>query len=185
MRGDAWGSYAYLRDYNPYWLPGRAPNPAFRRPADALILDLKDGHENGIEHAREQFLRVSLELGLHQDTLVAIVPGHDAAPTNAARPLARVVARLVNWNGLLQPAVDAVIRHAEIPKLATGGDRAIEVHLASMRVAATVARREVFLIDDVATTGNSLLAARRLLELAGAHRVAAVALARTARPESS
>lgn len=181
MQGDPWNGVGYIRDYNPYWLPGRIRNPAFRRPEDALVLDLKDNFENGIEHAREQFLLASLELDCADDTLIAIVPGSTAAATNGGRPLGQVAGRLANWNGVLRAEVDALLRHTTIVKLAHGGDRRIEVHLASVHVSepALVAGKDVFLIDDVATTGHSLLACRQLLGQAGARRVAALALART------
>lgn len=45
-----------LRDYRRYWNRGHVPNPAFRRPEDTLVLDLKEGSANGIWFAREQFL---------------------------------------------------------------------------------------------------------------------------------
>jgi predicted amidophosphoribosyltransferase len=184
MQGDPWASYGYIRDYNPYWLPGRVMNPAFRRPEDALVLDLKDGYENGIDHARQEFLLASLELDLPEDTLVAIVPGHEATASNAGRPLANVVARLPNWNGALRQAADTLIRHTTVAKLAAGGDRGIEVHIGSVHIPRpqTVAGRDVFLIDDVTTTGNSLRACRELLVRAGTRRIAAVALARTVAP---
>jgi predicted amidophosphoribosyltransferase len=77
--------------------------------------------------------------------------------------------------------VDALIRHQTIEKLASGGKR--DLALISMRVPRPeeIRDRDVFLIDDVTTTGNSLLAGRQLLQKAGARRIAALALAQTVR----
>jgi predicted amidophosphoribosyltransferase len=183
IHGDPWGTSGYLQDYRPYWAPDHTPNPAFRRPDDALILDLKDGFSGGIEFARDQFLAASQELGLAVGTLLVIVPGHEAAETNVGRPLARVAQSLANWNGALTPVVDALIRHQTIEKLASGGKRDLALQLISMRVPRPeeTRDRDVLLIDDVTTTGNSLLAGRQLLQKAGARRIAALALAQTAR----
>ncbi len=74
-----------------------------------------------------------------------------------------------------------LVRHKSIAKKATGGDRSIEVDLNSIRVedADCIKGKRVLLLDDVTTSGNSLLACRRLLLQAGAADVKMVALGRT------
>ncbi|WP_220813125.1 phosphoribosyltransferase [Pseudomonas paralcaligenes] len=70
-------------------------------------------------------------------------------------------------------------RHITVPKAATGGLREQRIHLDSIRSSGDVAGKEIFLFDDVTTTGCSLLACRRILLEAGASRVAMIALGKT------
>lgn len=109
---------------------------------------------------------------------IATVPGHDPAHTQSGiRDLALRLAAsrdFVDGTGCL-------IRHTFIEKLATGGSRQLAIHMNSMGVehADVIEGRNVLLIDDVMTSGNSLLAGRIKLLAAGAASVALLALART------
>ena len=65
--------------------------------------------------------------------------------------------------------------------LAGGGDRAIEVHLKSIEAKGPDRYRgkSILLIDDVLTTGNSMVACRQILMAAGAAKVHCLTLAKT------
>jgi predicted amidophosphoribosyltransferase len=78
-------------------------------------------------------------------------------------------------------ATACLIRHTTINKLATGGDRSIEVHLNSIKVQNPnlIKDKRILLIDDVTTTHNSLFACKQLLLEAGAAQVYCLALGQT------
>jgi Phosphoribosyl transferase domain len=175
----AWTGFYCLREYHPYRLLGE-PNPAFNKATDGRLLDLKDNTDAGIKAAADDF-RVGLEvLNLPQGTLLAIVPGHEAADSNEGRPLSRVPYALARIDSRYVASVDALIRTTTVPKKTTGGSRAIRVDLESISVRSkSIEGATVVVLDDTATTGNSLLAARKLLESAGAKQIAAVAIGRT------
>lgn len=74
---------------------------------------------------------------------------------------------------------DVLIRHTDIDSLHSGGDRAVGVHLESIKVNKTVKGKKIVLMDDVTTTGNSLLACKQLLMEAGAKEVIMFSFAKT------
>ena len=78
---------------------------------------------------------------------------------------------------------DYLIRTKEIEKLATGGNRNIDVHLDSIAVdpGVSVTGEVILVVDDVTTSGNSLYASRDILLRNGASRVALLALGQTVR----
>ncbi len=108
---------------------------------------------------------------------VAVVPSRDATRTGSG---IRDVAQRLAVNGR-SDATSCLVRHTTIPKLACGGDRRVEVHLGSISVvgAHLIRSREVLLLDDITTTGNSFRACRMLLEQNGAALVKCLALAQT------
>ncbi len=179
---EGWASVLHVREYHPYWLPGRVRNPEFR-DEDGRVLDLKCNVASGVAAAARDFARVLRPMLLPARTVLAVVPGHQVSLTNRNSPLGRVVASLVDEIGpRFLDGSDVLVRHHTIEKLVTGGERGPEVHTGSIRVARPelVAGRCVIVLDDVTTTGNSLGACRALLREAGATRVGALALARTA-----
>jgi phosphoribosylpyrophosphate synthetase len=109
---------------------------------------------------------------------IAVVPSCDSARISSG---IRDLAQLLAGNGRTD-ATSCLVRHTTIPKLACGGDRKMEVHLNSINVtdAHLIRGREVLLLDDITTTGNSLRACRILLEQNGASLVKCLALAETA-----
>ncbi len=176
---DLYTSYTYIRDYHP-WRGGQ--NPAFTRPNDGLVLDLKDGTENGIKRAADDFEKALGVFDPTTPTVLVIVPGHVAVASNVGRPMAQVVDLLVTrGRGRYIGGVDTLVRHTTIPKLATGGDRKVSVHVNSIAVQSTpdILENIVIVLDDVVTSGGSLLASRELLTRADAILVGALALGRT------
>ena len=114
---------------------------------------------------------------LSPDIAIAVVPSHDpAAGISGVHQLAHALARQSRID-----ATECLARFKQIPKLATGGSRSVARHVGSIRVehAEIIQGREVLLLDDVTTSGNSLVACRLLLLEAGAARVKYMALGRT------
>jgi hypothetical protein len=176
----AWTSVYCLRDYNPYRRSGE-PNPAFTKSTDGRLLDLKDNTERGVTAAVEDFQRGLAALDLPAGTILAVVPGHEANNSNAARPLARVVQALAALDRRFVPGIDTLIRTRTVQKKAGGGSRGIGVDLASISVRNSPNLKDatVVVLDDTVTTGGSLMAARQLIKKAGAKKIAAVAIGRT------
>lgn len=140
----------------------------------AQILRLKKRYASAVD-----YFFGHLESRVKKSEAIAIVPGHDATSTVASGAclLAR---RLAEACGCID-ATGCLVRHTTIEKKATGGDRSIDVDLNSICVhdAELIQGRKVLLLDDVKTSGNSLLACKRLLLDAGAAKVVMVAMGRT------
>jgi predicted amidophosphoribosyltransferase len=157
-------------------------NPAFRRATDGRLLDFKDNIDDGITNAVADFSEVLAQLELPEGTILVVVPGHEARQSNAGRPLARAAERLADLdNARYIASVDSLIRMRTVSKLATGGDRDVEIQLESMMVREPprLARATVVILDDTVAKGGTTQAARQLVQNAGAARVAVVALGRT------
>src|SRR5207249_11211538 len=83
----------------------------------------------------------------------------------------------VGWSD----ATDCLVRTRWIEKLSRGGNRSLATQKSSFRIERIdkILGKYVILLDDVCTSGNSLLAAYEVLREAGATAVKRVALART------
>jgi predicted amidophosphoribosyltransferase len=168
--GEHFGTLLYHGSYHPYRRYGET-NPSFNAYS-ALLLDLKDNKIRAIEHFRE-----FLQKRVAEDVPIAVVPSHDPAKTTSG--LRTVAQRLAAADRI--DATGCLVRTKRVDKLAHGGDRSIEVHLASIEVrdAHLFQGMNVLLLDDITTTGNSLEACCRLLLEAGAARVQKLAFGKT------
>jgi hypothetical protein len=137
------------------------------------VLDFKGGNAHAIT-TFESAIRPHLP----DNYVLCAVPSHD--PAKKVGSLHTLCGKLAGQNGLVDGS-SALERHTLIPKLATGGSRSVQVHLDSIRVAypGLVNGRHVVIIDDVTTTGGSLIACKQLLLAAGAQYVACLAIGRT------
>jgi hypothetical protein len=176
----AWTTEYCLRPYNPYRVGG-AQNPAFVHALDGRLLDFKDGVDLAVKLETRAFLRALEQLEFPFRTLLVVVPGHDAKPSNEGAPLARVAHALAAIEARCLACPDALVRATPALKRAIGGSRSIQANVDSMRVTgpASVRGATIIILDDTVTTGNSIAAVRQLLVEAGARRVGAIALART------
>ena len=124
---------------------------------------------------------------------IARVPGHDLC-----RPLVDdpILSKMRFANGGLDKLVSSLAskknrndvsmcleRVKKIKKLSARGDRSPEVHFGSIEVRnkELIDQKNILLIDDVTTSGNSLKACRELLLRGGAYRVKMLALGKTVR----
>jgi hypothetical protein len=111
---------------------------------------------------------------------IAIIPKSEAGRVSPG--LVAVAERLVALDKrFVLPRPQILTREKTIEKLANGGNRAAWVHTTSISAEIPPERkgRAVLLLDDIGTTGNSLMACTDLLYLAGAGRVIPVVLGRT------
>lgn len=170
------GEVVSLGTYHPYWLDkwAREKNPAFDQRS-ARILDLKEAKE-----AAADFFFNELDPILGTGFALCVVPSHD--PENQATGISMLARRLARASKGRTDAVECLRRVQKIEKLARGGDRDERVHMETIRVfrRRLIEGRQVLLLDDVTTTGNSLLACRQLLLESGATEVQPVALGKTA-----
>ena len=137
------------------------------------ILDLKESKAGAVNYFVQQIDPI-----ICPGIVLCSVPSHD--PEKLDSGIRRLAEALSALQGRVHVA-DGLVRTVKVPKLAHGGDRSIEVHLNSIRVNTPdlVRKRNVLLLDDVTTTGNSLMACRQLLLKSGAARVGMLSLGRT------
>ncbi|MCI3921343.1 phosphoribosyltransferase [Paenibacillus sp. TRM 82003] len=159
----------YLCIYHPYW---GGNNPDFNNNS-RLILDLKGNVDSGINH----FFPI-LDKVLSKGVLVTIVPSHN--PANREGGLKRLAVKLAQSGR--HDGTSCLVRTRLISKLATGGNRSADVHVGSISVQNKflIKDKQVVVLDDVTTSGNSLLACRSILLTAGAANVHCWAIGKTA-----
>jgi hypothetical protein len=165
----------FLGQYTPYWIDhdARIRNENFTA-FSGLILDIKESKPNGI-----LTLASRLKSLINSGIPICIVPSSN--PERSDSGMMRLAKLLTQYGPL--DATSCLQRTEKIPKLATGGDRDIETHLRTVQVVNPnlIRDKHVLLLDDVTTTGNSLLACKQLLLDAGAADVTCLALSKTTR----
>ncbi len=137
------------------------------------ILGLKEGKPSAVN-----YFYALLDDEICPGVAIAAVPPHK--PGTGESGIRMLVKKLSAHNRI--DMSDCLVRTKEIDKLAYGGRRDKAVHLDSIRVNPDipVADEVVLVVDDVATSGNSLFACRDILLAHGARRVALLALGKTA-----
>lgn len=163
----------YLGEYHPY---DHGTNPSFDQYSKS-ILNIKDGRPGSELPFAEPLSAYTGTLG--SGTVLTYYPSSKAGKEK--KGLAALIRLVAREGDEVFP--DLLVRTRTVDKRATGGDRSLEVQLGSIEVSkpSRVRGKLVAVVDDVATTGTSLVAARRLLLEAGAGDVVQIALARTTR----
>lgn len=178
-------NHGAVTPYFPYWVYDdqnqRKKNPKWNRGC-GYILDIKDNGKN-VQQAVAAFLpplltKIKANIPNGTIQIVATVPGHKEGSTSPALvDLTKVIAARLQTRSL--PYL--VKRTRTIDKLAHGGNRSESVHIDSMVVTnhLEIEGKVILLVDDVMTTGNSMIAAAKLLLGAGARVVHLIALGQT------
>lgn len=141
---------------------------------ERMIWALKNGNAGTVRNVADRLDEV-----IEQGIVLCVVPSHRAADCNLSG-IARVAKRLAA-NGRMD-GVDALIRLKTVEKLSGGGRRELQVHYDSVVYDNTFdfVGKTVLLMDDVTTTGNSLVACRNIiLKQSGAGRCVMFAIAQT------
>ena len=164
-----------MGQYYPYWSQENGhkhKSPLFDEYSN-MILKLKERDVSAIGYFYSQ-----LEPQVHNKTVIVVVPSHDPEKKDSG---IHDLAKLMCKNGLWIDGSDCLQRTKKISKLATGGSRGILAHLNSIQVVnpEIIKGRLVFLLDDVATTGNTFRACKMLLFKAGAMAIKSHALGKT------
>lgn len=168
---------AYIFDYHPYWeTPHKVKNPLFNR-FGKLILDVKEGNEEAIEKFAEY-----LHLILEENIAVSVVPPHDVGNFESGiQQIARIIAS--------QNRIDAtrcLLRTKETTQQSHDGKKKWYENKNSITANETelIKNRPVILIDDIVTSGNSLITCRNILKRSRAGIVQCLALGKTIREEA-
>ena len=167
------GRIIALRRYHKYWTTkDRQEKNPLAGEFEKRVLDLKEMKGRAI---RRFFEEIDPLLGYGFS--ICVVPSSDPLVKNSGMS---ILGRMLAGNGR-KDKVGFLIRHSKIQKLASGGDRSKYVHFGSIRVSddMRVEGEDVLLLDDITTSGNSLLACRDILIANGAKRVEMLALGRT------
>jgi len=154
-------------------------NPLFDYDSGRM-LRLKAGGFGTARHFMGLVMEAENVLLSSGNAAVCVVPPHGVG-TCTRDGIGLVAKELCKERPDVVNARRCLYRHTEIAKLSGGGERSLQVHLNSIQVRHQhlVHGRDVLLLDDIATTGCSLLACRILLLRAGAASVTMFALAKT------
>lgn len=164
----------YLGDYIPWHI---LRDSGQRDGYSGRLLDLKQSKAASLSSFTEL---LGKEISKEYAGITA-VPSHD--PANGVGTGIRLLAKHVASKINAPDGREFLRRTVKVPKLARGGDRSVRVHLESIVAEHTDLYRDgrVLVLDDILTTGNSLVACRQILLAAGAAEVIGVALGRTKR----
>jgi predicted amidophosphoribosyltransferase len=145
-----------------------------------MILALQEYKYQGRPAALEYFGGI-LDKALVHEIPIVLIPSHDPGYDHqkASSGLFQLTERLTTNNRI--NAASCLVRHTLVAESSSWGDRSVEKHLQSIKVvnASLVESRAVLLMDDIATTGNSMRACKRLLMDHGAKVVACLVLGLT------
>jgi predicted amidophosphoribosyltransferase len=164
----------YIAEYKPYRMKDGTRNPDFNR-FSGKVLDLKANKAEAIKY----FYDILIEhITQDKNTLIVIVPSHD--PETPSSGMLRLGKRL-SQQGF--DATNSLLRIKKIDKLTQGGTRSIAIHLKSIELnnADMIKDKNIILLDDVTTTGNSLLACKNILQKAGPKNITMIAIGKTQR----
>jgi hypoxanthine phosphoribosyltransferase len=164
----------YLRNYHPFRLQGEE-NTCFDDWSEKL-LELKNKTLITVN-----FWYGELEQNLKNESFaIAVVPS--SSSENKISGIHLVAQKTAKSRQIsITDATSCLRRYRSINKLASGGSRELTVHSNSIEVINShlIKDKNVLLVDDISTTGNSLRACKELLMKAGASKVKCVALGKT------
>jgi hypothetical protein len=146
---------SYFGLYHPY---NQGNNPEFDR-FSGRVLDLKSNKDGAVDYFFEQLKNVDF----NGTEAIVIVPSH--TPQNKMSTVKKLAQKLAKYKGWID-ASDCAVRTHEIAKLASGGDRSLNTHLGSLKIMHQhlITGKNVLVLDDVTTSGNSLFATMKLLK---------------------
>ena len=169
--------------YSPYRKRDGSLNPNFNKYSSKM-LELKKNETEAISFWKNELGQVSkIQKALkNNEVAIAIVPSSSPYEKNLSG-IGALGQELIKEHNDLIDAIFCLERYQKIDKLSQGGNRNIDVHLNSIQVVNSylIQNKNVLLLDDVTTTGNSLNACRKLLREAGAKKILCLALAKTKR----
>lgn len=168
-------NFESIGTYHPY---RGGNNPNFDHWSQQ-ILNLKKSRGEAIRFFKNQVVNYIENYCSYDISIITYVPSHQAYKQSKSgiAMVAEMVA--VQCNLLF---LDCLERVRTIDKLSYGGCRNKEVHINSIQVRnpELIYNKNILVIDDVSTTGNSLKACAILLNNAGVNNVYCLSLAQTA-----
>jgi hypoxanthine phosphoribosyltransferase len=161
----------YLRNYHPFRLLGEENH--FFDDWSKKLLELKNKTPNLVD-----FWCGEIEQHLNNESFaIAVVPS--SSSENKISGIHLVAQKIAKSRQItITDASSCLIRYRSIEKLASGGSRELTVHANSIELinCHLIKDKNIFLLDDISTTGNSLRACKELLMKAGASKIKCVAL---------
>lgn len=170
----------YFTDYERYRNDDGSVNENFNKKNGGYILDVKQNIEIGINYYYHRFIKELTNTDdIKKAQIITCMPS--SQKDRISEGLKRICIMICRrFNNIKY--IKCLNRYKTIDKLAYGGDRNKNVHFNSIEICCEediIANKNIILLDDVTTTGNSLLAAKKILEYAGARNVECIALAKT------
>ena len=144
-----------MLDYHPYWKNGKR-NPKFDDTSNK-ILNFKKG--KNIDTVGELFYKNLCEIIQNPDVCLLTMPSHDGAESSMQKVLMYLSE---NYGVITYPY--ALGRKHPIEKLSTGGTRNVNIIWESLELTEEPKEANIFLLDDITTSGNSLFAAESFLK---------------------
>jgi hypoxanthine phosphoribosyltransferase len=164
----------YLINYHPRYFRNEE-NPYFDEWSQEL-LKLKHKEQKVVD-----FWYRELEVHLNDEFFaIAVVPS--SSSENKISGIHLVAQKIAKSRKITTTDATSCLRRPQsVEKLALGGSRELAIHTNSIEVINRylIKNKNVLLVDDISTTGNSLLACKELLLKAGASKVKSVALGKT------
>lgn len=166
--------------YHDYYNPYRGGNNnKFRSDKDGDILKLKNNNRNIIEKYSK--LLDSKLNGISNDLNNIVIISIPSSRVGNENGITMVAKNIAKTNRFIDNS-SKLMRFSNIEKLATGGDRSKYVHINSIKYENNdidLSNKIIILIDDVITTGNSLIASREILMRLGAKYILGLGICKT------
>ncbi len=166
----------YVADYHPYRISGER-NPAFDE-ASSLLLRFKEGKEIGFKFYADKIINMISQLNeTYKFDGIAIIPSHEVGKYSES--LLRLI-NILRDELRIDDKHTALSRIYTIDKLSRGGNRSIDNHIKSISVNREIVKGKcILLLDDVITTGHSMIAGEYLLNRTNANNVICASVAHT------
>lgn len=164
---------SFCAPYYPYWSEPGVRNPKFDRHS-GRILSLKDPtnreHMLALKYFNDRLPNYVKDWQLPQRSPISgpqvgivIVPSSTAGRVSSG--LQAIMQRLCQTDGRFCMLSGALSRVRSVPKAAKGGPRSVQLHKQSIVCTPQLLHtRYVMLVDDVASTGSSLIACCELIQ---------------------
>lgn len=170
----------YFSDYEKYKDDYGNKNPSFNKFNGGYILGLKRNESAAVSYFINLVLDSLKKTKCIADTeIITCMPGSQEGRVSEGLVS---ICRSIEYVFENIRYIKCLNRYKTIEKLAYGGNRSIDVHLNSIEICCgkdIIKNRNIVVLDDVTTTGNSLKAAKHKLLEEGAAGVICMALAKT------
>jgi predicted amidophosphoribosyltransferase len=168
----------YLENYNPYWITDEYGERIVNPNASTNVLNFKRNDPKSRKYFFDLIKDELINFRDNANVYITHVPSHEA--NKHSESLGDLCEMLADYNNITY-LPNCLLRTNPISKLAPGGDRSMITHFNSITIpnGDIIKGKTVILIDDVTTTGNSLLACKQLLSNAGIATFALLSLTKT------
>lgn len=174
----------FIDEYYPYWIidsnKQKIKNDYFNKGKGEYILKLKNNKNDSIEYYTNKLKSILLYKikNINEFDIITYVPSSKTDKDNLA--LEKILKNICNnYNNL--KFKKCLIRVQNIDKLSTGGNRDKEIHIKTINInnLEEIKDKNIIIIDDVTSTGNSMIACKEKLKNYGANKVACLSLSKT------